>query len=134
MGEVFFYGDRSLMKINRKQRLLPYLLLFMTLLGSVHHQAQTFTGEGDWKSPERWDTGSVPGDNDLLTVTLVTLNPDAAEPTLSLLPSPDGWVLDYTGQLVSSTEVQGDYQPVPGASSPYLLTPGEPQHFYRAVR
>ena len=51
------------MKINRKQRLLPYLLLFMALLGSVHHQAQTFTGEGDWKSPERWDTGSVPGDN-----------------------------------------------------------------------
>ena len=78
------------------------------------------------------DYGS--GDNDLLTVTLVTLNPDAAEPTLSLKPSPDGWVLDYTGQLVSSTEVQGDYQPVPGASSPYLLTPGEPQRFYRAVR
>ena len=78
------------------------------------------------------DYGS--GDNDLLTVTLVTLNPDAAEPTLSLKPSPDGWVLEYTGQLVSSTEVQGDYQPVPGASSPYLLTPGEPQRFYRAVR
>ena len=78
------------------------------------------------------DYGS--GDNDLLTVTLVTLNPEAAEPTLSLQPSPDGWVLDYTGQLVSSTEVQGDYQPVPGASSPYLLTPGEPQRFYRAVR
>ena len=63
MGGVFFYDYGSLMKINRKQRLLPYLLLFMTLLGSVHHQAQTFTGEGDWKSPELWDTGSVPGDN-----------------------------------------------------------------------
>ena len=43
----FFTVVALFMKINRKQRLLPYLLLFMTLLGSVHHQAQTFTGEGD---------------------------------------------------------------------------------------
>ena len=74
------------------------------------------------------DYGS--GDNDLLTVTLVTLNPDAAEPTLSLKPSPDGWVLEYTGQLVSSTEVRETINRF-RAPARLPVDPGEPQRFYR---
>jgi hypothetical protein len=59
-----------------------------------------------------------------------------ALPTLSFQVAADGTVtLTYTGTLVSSDTVNGTYQPVTGASSPFPVNPktsGKPATFYQA--
>jgi hypothetical protein len=46
--------------------------------------------------------------------------------------SPTNIVLSWpTGNLVSSTNLAGPWDIVGGATSPYGLTPSEPQRFYR---
>jgi hypothetical protein len=71
--------------------------------------------------------------NYALTVTQVrALLAAAPVPALQLGSGAGGWVVNYTGTLQSSTNVTGPYAPVPGAASPYNVTPAGSQTFYRA--
>ncbi|MGH7951056.1 MAG: LamG-like jellyroll fold domain-containing protein [Limisphaerales bacterium] len=54
-----------------------------------------------------------------------------AAPTINLTPSGSQLIINYTGTLLSSTNVVGPYTPVPSATSPYTVTPTESQMFYR---
>jgi hypothetical protein len=57
-------------------------------------------------------------------------------PTLAFQVAADGTVtLSYTGTLVSSDTVNGTYQPVSGATSPFTVKPtttGKTATFYQA--
>jgi hypothetical protein len=52
-------------------------------------------------------------------------------PTISISSSGGNIVITYTGTLLSSTNVAGPYNTVSGATSPYSVSPGGPQMFYR---
>jgi hypothetical protein len=52
-------------------------------------------------------------------------------PTISISRSSGNVVITYTGTLLSSTNVAGPYNPVSGAASPYSVSPGGAQMFYR---
>ena len=78
------------------------------------------------------DYGS--GDNDVVTLTALSLNPDAlvTEPArLGIVAGESGLVLDYTGTLQSATTVDGPYEDVADATSPYQVATDEPQRFFR---
>ncbi len=54
-------------------------------------------------------------------------------PTISISKQGGSYVITYTGVLVSSATVNGTYQPVAGASSPYTVPIGTAQMlFYRS--
>ncbi len=56
-------------------------------------------------------------------------------PTLSLGKQGTSWVITYTGVLRSCSTVNGSYQLVPSASSPYTIpTSAAPMMFYRAYQ
>jgi len=40
-------------------------------------------------------------------------------------------VLTFGGILQAATDVNGPFTDVPGASSPYIVTPSQPQQFFR---
>lgn len=66
----------------------------------------------------------------VLAYRAVTVQPP---PTLSVAKVGNAYQLTYTGVLRSSSTVNGTYNPVPGATSPYTIpTSGGPQQFYRA--
>jgi prepilin-type processing-associated H-X9-DG protein len=54
-----------------------------------------------------------------------------APPTVSILPSGGNVIITYTGTLLYSTNVVGPYNPVSGASSPYLTPATNAQIYYR---
>ena len=57
----------------------------------------------------------------------------AARPTMSLAKVGDVWKITYTGVLRSASTVNGDYQPVTGATSPYTVPVSSgTSMFYRA--
>lgn len=57
----------------------------------------------------------------------------ALPPAVSLLPSGNNLIINFTGTLLSSTNVAGPYLPVPGASAPtYIVPMTNSQMFYRA--
>jgi len=56
----------------------------------------------------------------------------ASVPLMNLTSSNNNQVINYTGELLSSTNVAGPYTPVPGASPPSYLVPStNSQMFYR---
>ena len=56
----------------------------------------------------------------------------APVPALQVGRQAGGAVINYTGTLRSSMNVSGPYAPVPGAASPYNVTPEGLQMFYRS--
>lgn len=58
------------MKVFINKRIIRAFLVNLLLLTwtNANLQAQTFTGEGDWKTPDLWDTGVVPGDNSTVII------------------------------------------------------------------
>ena len=48
--------------ITGKFQYIPALICVLLAINSVAARGQTFTGEGDWKSPGNWSDGSVPAD------------------------------------------------------------------------
>ena len=58
------------MKVSINKRIIRAFLFNLLLLTwtNANLLAQTFTGEGDWKTPDLWDTGIVPGDNSTVTI------------------------------------------------------------------
>ncbi|HAB15547.1 MAG TPA: hypothetical protein DCE44_03760 [Verrucomicrobiales bacterium] len=60
----------------------------------------------------------------------------AVPPTITLVPKSDGsFDLEYTGTLESSATLNGNFQPVPGAASPFNVKPsaGPASQLYRAA-
>jgi hypothetical protein len=58
--------------------------------------------------------------------------PAPARPALSVTRTPTGISITYTGTLEFTDSINGTWAPVPGATSPYPVTPSVPQRFYRA--
>lgn len=58
---------------------------------------------------------------------------EAPLPTLTLERFPEGdFALNWTGgTLYESATLAGPWTPVPGATSPYFVTPNSPRHFFR---
>jgi hypothetical protein len=70
--------------------------------------------------------------NALTSAQIQTLYSSATViPTISISGLGANAVITYTGTLLSSTNISGPYNPVPGASSPYPVSPTGPQMFYR---
>jgi hypothetical protein len=53
-------------------------------------------------------------------------------PTLTFQRTQTGLTVTYTGTLQSADVVTGPWSNVPGASSPFTVTPSAPEKFYRA--
>ena len=53
---------KSILTFSCRSCFVVTLFCFGAVVTMSSLRAQTFTGEGDWKTPERWDTGNVPGD------------------------------------------------------------------------
>lgn len=125
----------------------PQATLQVTLTGSVaegdtwtliDYTALTGTfAQGAGFTNEQGHTFSVDygsGDNDLVTLALTKLNPDAAPASVGI-SSADGVIrVEFTGTLQSASEVGGPYSTVAGAVSPYEVSADDPQRFFRATR
>ncbi len=60
-----------------------------------------------------------------------TLYTAASVPVMNLTPSGTDAMINYTGQLLCSTNIAGPWTPVPGAASPYVIPTTNSQMFYR---
>jgi hypothetical protein len=125
----------------------PQATLQVTLTGAVaegdawtliDYTALTGTfAQGNGFTNEQGHTFSVDygsGDNDLVTLTLTKLNPDATPASVSISRANGVIRVEFTGTLQSSSEVSGPYSTVAGAVSPYELSADDPQRFFRATR
>jgi hypothetical protein len=74
----------------------------------------------------------VPG-NELISNT-VKLTGGTAGPTISISNSGGGVTITYTGTLQSSPTVNGTFSPVQGATSPYPVTIGSGNMFFRTAQ
>lgn len=67
----------------------------------------------------------------IMAYRAVTVQPP---PTISVSKVGNAYQITYTGTLRSSSTVNGTYNPVPGATSPYTIPTGPaPQQFYRSA-
>jgi len=125
----------------------PQATLQVTLTGAVaegdawtliDYTALTGTfAQGNGFTNEQGHTFSVDygsGDNDLVTLTLTKLNPDATPASVSISRANGVIRVEFAGTLQSSSEVSGPYSTVAGAVSPYELSADDPQRFFRATR
>lgn len=111
--------------VNDTWTLIDYTTLtgqFAQGTGFTNEQGHTFTV----------DYGT--GDNSVVTLQVVELNPDSTPPTLSITRGAGSVTIDFTGRLESATQVQGPYSEVAGATSPHSAATTDAARFYRAAR
>lgn len=107
-----------------------WTLIDYTALGGTFSQGNAFTNEQGHTFSV--DYGS--GDNDLVTLTLTGLNPDATPASIGISRA-DGVIrVEFVGTLQSASEVSGPYMEVADAVSPYEVSADGPQQFFRATR
>ena len=107
-----------------------WTLIDYTTLTGQFSQGSTFTnGQG-----HQFDLDYGSGDNDVVTLTLAAINPNAAPPTVSMSQAGSEIHIEFTGTLESAMDVTGPFSSVAGASSPFVVSPDEPVRFYRASR
>ena len=107
-----------------------WVLMDYTTLTGMFSQGTSFTNE----QGHTFDLDYGAGDNDVVTLTLRTLNPSATPVTLGLALSDGVLRIEFTGTLQAADSVRGPYAPVAGASSPYEVSTDGPQRFFRSSR
>jgi hypothetical protein len=71
---------------------------------------------------------------DYLLLIPATQSPNTNEPRaiLGVSRTNDQLTIEFTGTLLSADSVNGDYQPVENATSPFTFTPDQSQAFFVA--
>jgi hypothetical protein len=107
-----------------------WVLIDYSSLTGTFAQGTQFTNEQGHVFGIDYGSGAL----DVVTLTLTTINPDAAPPTVSLTRADGTIQIEFTGTLESSPEVEGPYTAVAGAVSPMTIETDAPHRFYRAAR
>jgi hypothetical protein len=107
-----------------------WTLIDYTALTGTFAQGNAFTNE----QGHTFNLNYGSGDNDVVTLTLTKLNPDAMPASIGLSRA-DGTIrIEFSGTLQSASEVDGPYTTVAGAVSPFEVNADDPQRFFRSVR
>lgn len=107
-----------------------WVLMDYTALTGMFAQGTSFTNE----QGHEFDLDYGSGDNDLVTLSLRTLNPLAAPATLGLVSGDGVLRIEFTGTLQAADHVLGPYAPVDGATSPYEVSTDGPRRFFRSTK
>jgi hypothetical protein len=119
--------------------------VIITTAGAYPIHLSYFQGGGgagmEWQTYQGYDGVALGATN--MVVINDTTNPSSLvayraikvlpTPTLSVGKQGTSWVITYSGVLKSSATANGTYQPVAGASNPYIIPTSETGYFTRSL-